>query len=296
MHHEEFRLEDGRRLAYAYYGPKNGYPVLYFHGTPSSRLEPMLLGNYGVDLDALLLAANTRLIAIDRPGMGFSDFNPKGNFLSFAGDVKQLLQHLQINRTQVLCWSGGGPYALALSHQYPDLVNDCHIICGFSRKFDKKVEMLMGMNKWYFRIARRTPWILKSAMNMLKKKRVKRAVPQWITGLPYVDYQLISSPEMLQKLSVLSMKEAAAHGAKGPVYEARGYYREPGYQLNNITIPVHYWWGMLDMSVIRLHAEAVEKKVPKAVMHYREREGHLSLYVNCFKDVLEVISSIRERK
>jgi hypothetical protein len=65
-----------------------------------------------------------------------------------------------------------------------------------------------------------------------------------------------------------------------------------GFDLRGISVPVHYWWGTSDMSVIRLHAEEVERKVPGAVMHYRQNEGHLSLYVNAFKDVLDVISSV----
>jgi pimeloyl-ACP methyl ester carboxylesterase len=36
-------LPDGRKVAYAEFGQPDGYPVLYFHGSPSSRLEPLLL-------------------------------------------------------------------------------------------------------------------------------------------------------------------------------------------------------------------------------------------------------------
>jgi hypothetical protein len=88
------------------------------------------------------------------------------------------------------------------------------------------------------------------------------------------------------------MKEACRNGAKGPVQEARIYYENYGFGLEEIHQAIHYWWGTLDMSVIRLHAEEVEKKAPNAVMHYREGEGHLSLYVNHFKDVLQTIRSI----
>lgn len=38
-------LPDKRQLAYAEYGDPNGLPVLYFHGAPSSRLEPLILGD-----------------------------------------------------------------------------------------------------------------------------------------------------------------------------------------------------------------------------------------------------------
>jgi pimeloyl-ACP methyl ester carboxylesterase len=292
MQEEKFLLKDGRTLAFAFYGPSSGKPVFYFHGTPSSRLEPQLLGAYGVDLGSVLLASNLRLIAVDRPGIGLSDFNPQGDFLSFAADVAQLSAHLNIRISEVLSWSGGGPYSLALVHQFPEVFRACHIICGFSRQFHRDVEMLMGMNKWYFILARRVPSVLRTGMSLLARKKANRSLPQWITGLPYVDYALIRKPELLEQLSLLTMKESVRKGARGAVYEARGYYRPLGFDLRGISVPVHYWWGTSDMSVIRLHAEEVERKVPGAVMHYRQNEGHLSLYVNAFKDVLDVISSV----
>ena len=36
---------DGRKLAYAEFGQPDGYPVLYLHATPSSRLEPLIIGD-----------------------------------------------------------------------------------------------------------------------------------------------------------------------------------------------------------------------------------------------------------
>ena len=63
-------LHDGRKVGYAVYGTAEGVPVLYFHGTPSSRLEPQLLNFYGVDIEDYLAKKRLRLIAVDRPGMG----------------------------------------------------------------------------------------------------------------------------------------------------------------------------------------------------------------------------------
>jgi pimeloyl-ACP methyl ester carboxylesterase len=61
-------LPDGRKLAYAEYGKPDGHPILHFHGSMSSRLEPLFFG------DDLLNHYGLRFIALDRPGMGQSDF------------------------------------------------------------------------------------------------------------------------------------------------------------------------------------------------------------------------------
>ena len=284
-------LKDGRQLAFALYGPDEGYPVLYFHGTPSSRLEPGLLIAFDVDLDGLLEQSKIRLIAVDRPGMGGSSFHPHGGFLSFAADLKQLTDFLDIRTCAVMGWSGGGPYALAMAHQYPLLVRSVCILCGFSRHFDKEVFQVMGFNKWYFRLAKFVPWLLMRAMNMLRGSGIKRFVPQQFSGLAYVDYALLEDRAALQAVFSHTLKEACRRGARGAVYEARSYYRPFGFLLSEIQQNVHYWWGTLDMSVSRVHAEAVEKMVPRAVMHYREKEGHLSMYIKGFPEAIQQLTN-----
>lgn len=143
-----FTLNDGRKLSYAVYGPENGNPVLYFHGTPSSRREPLLLQAYGIDIHALLHHAGIRLIAPDRHAL--TTFSRHRTFQSFADDALTLLQHFDIQQCPVLCWSGGGTYALAIADKHPQVVKGVYILCGFTRQFDKGVMEHMGLNKWYF--------------------------------------------------------------------------------------------------------------------------------------------------
>src|SRR5205823_4354777 len=97
-----FTLKDYRKLSYAMYGPADGKPVLYFHGTPSSRREILILESYGIDTEALLTQCGLRIIAPDRHA--FTSFYPKQTFNSFADDVVQLLDHLNISKCAVLCW------------------------------------------------------------------------------------------------------------------------------------------------------------------------------------------------
>ena len=291
MRESIFKLKEGRSLSYAIFGRPEHRPVLYFHGTPSSRLEPMLINSFGGDLDRLLDEAGLQLIAVDRPGMAFSTFNPAGNFLSFANDVLQLMQAIGLDHCPVLCWSGGGPYALAAAHQLPQHIESVHIICGFTRTFGPDVTSQMGMNRWYFYLARNSAFFLRSAMNVISHKKTTVSPPRRITGLPHEDYRLIQNPMMLEELSKHTLKQATRFGSRGAVYEANNYYRDFGFSLENIHQPIHYWWGTKDMTVIRLHPEALESRAPHPVMHYREGEGHLSLYIHCFKEILQTVAS-----
>ncbi|HWJ27120.1 MAG TPA: alpha/beta hydrolase [Flavisolibacter sp.] len=289
MTDQTITLTDGRILCYAVYGPETGQALWYFHGTPSSRLEPLLLDAYSINLNHLLERYNLKLIAIDRPGMGFSSYNKEENFLSFTKDVEQLRMFLKIDRCPVLCWSGGGPFALAMANQYPEQISGVYIFCGLSRRLDDEVLKEMGTNKIYFNTARYAPWILDSVMSLIRKSKINYLPPQKLTGLPDVDYQLLNDPKHLRRLTDYTLKEACRNGARGPVHESRMYFNHYGFNLSDIMQPVHYWWGTEDLSVIRLHAEAVEKQVPHSTMHYYQGEGHFSLFLKYFEEALATI-------
>ncbi|MBE0681614.1 MAG: hypothetical protein IH589_06840 [Anaerolineales bacterium] len=79
---QQIQLRDGRRLGYDEHGASNGKPLFYFHGSPSSHLESNLY--FG---DDLLQALNVRLIAVDRPGLGLSNFQPQRRLLDWSNDM-----------------------------------------------------------------------------------------------------------------------------------------------------------------------------------------------------------------
>lgn len=109
---QTFSLPDGRVLGYAEYGLPNGYPVFYFHGFPTSRLEARGTG-------AIARRRGLRIIAVDRPGFGLSTFQPQRRITDWPTDVQAFARHLQLDKFAVLGISGGGPYALACAHAIP---------------------------------------------------------------------------------------------------------------------------------------------------------------------------------
>lgn len=281
-----FTLNDKRKISYAVYGPDDGKPVLYFHGTPSSRKEILLLQSFGVEVEDLLYKLNLKIIAPDRGALTTHD--PKRSFFSFAADAEQLLRHLGVQHCPVLCWSGGGPYSLAMAYRYPELIEGVYILCGITRRIDKAVLQQMGLNKWYFITGRYTPFLLYAGLSIMRHKETAYLPPQKFTGLPYVDYRLLQPT--IKTVAGVTMKEATRKGAGPMVHEAANYSRDYGFSLKDIVQPIHYWWGTLDMAVVELHALEIEQHAQHAVMHYREGEGHLSLYVNYFGEALQAIS------
>src|ERR671934_2916699 len=119
------RLRDGRRLGYAEWGDPGGRPLLYFHGWPGSRVE----GRLG---DEAARAQGVRLIALDRPGMGLSDYQPRRALVDWPVDVSQVTAALGLDRFAVLGISGGGPYAAACAWKLSEQLAGAGIVSGLA--------------------------------------------------------------------------------------------------------------------------------------------------------------------
>src|SRR5438046_6812360 len=119
----QLRLRDGRRLGYCEHGVRAGKPILYFHGWPGSRIEAQLAA-------PAARRYNARLIAVDRPGFGMSDFKAHRTLLDWPADVAELADTLGLDRFAVAGVSGGGPYALACARRIPDRLTSVIVVCG----------------------------------------------------------------------------------------------------------------------------------------------------------------------
>lgn len=94
-HSDTLLLPDGRKLGYAEYGSPTGRAVLFVHGHPGSRVEAAHLHDLGVQLEA-------RIIAPDRPGVGWSSPQPDRTLLDYPKDLEHLADHLKLERYGVL--------------------------------------------------------------------------------------------------------------------------------------------------------------------------------------------------
>ena len=114
-----------RQLAADLVGHPAAPAVLLVHGTPDSRLarhpDP-----------AATVAAGVRLVAVDRPGFGHSTVDPDGDPTSFATDAVRLLDHLALDKVDVLAWSAGASWALALGAVAPERVRSITILGGLA--------------------------------------------------------------------------------------------------------------------------------------------------------------------
>lgn len=106
-------LVDGRRVAFDDRGDAGGDVLLFFHGTPDTRLARH-------PDDSIVSDLGLRLIAADRPGLGGSDPDPTATPTSVADDHAALLDHLGVPTVHIVAWSAGTIPALAFAGSFPD--------------------------------------------------------------------------------------------------------------------------------------------------------------------------------
>jgi len=98
-------LPSGRVVQARSDGPLDAPAILYFHGTPDSRLFIDVLA-------PLAVSSPVRVIAFDRPGYGGSDAEPF-TLGSVAEDAGAVMDAYGVDRFAAVGQSGGGPFALA---------------------------------------------------------------------------------------------------------------------------------------------------------------------------------------
>lgn len=267
---QTIRLRDGRTLAYAEYGDPDGTPVLFFHGTPGSRLMTVPAWD-----DASL---GIRLIAPDRPGVGLSDYKPGRALLDWPDDVRELADALELDRFVVAGVSGGGPHSLACAYKLTDRALRAGVISG-AAPIDTP-EALAGMhrgNRVVFTLARRAPFVLRvimGASGAVAKRAPTRLMDRMSKQLPPADREILADPELRSAL-LKEMPESYRQGARAVVDEAVFFAKPWGFRMEDITIPVLLWHGTEDRNAPLAMAKEMERRIPNCTATYYEGDGHL---------------------
>ena len=100
---KQFKLPDGRSLDYHVAGAKDGFPLVFIHGTPGAYLSIP-------SLEVACEQKDVRLITFSRAGAGGSTRNKGRRIVDVVPDIKALLGHLGVDRCVVGGWSGGGTH------------------------------------------------------------------------------------------------------------------------------------------------------------------------------------------
>lgn len=279
----QMTLHDGRTLCFAEYGDPNGYPIFFFHGTPGSRLQ-------AADFHDTALASHCRFFGVDRAGQGLSSINKQHSLLSWADDIRQLADHLNIHQFSIVAHSGGAPFAMACAYTIPERVARVAIVAGMGPTLmpTSNEGLSYGMRIIHI-LVRNIPgmaWLLMEVnQRMLSNPdRFKRMLRQ----LPDVDRIILENPAQWSSLMSTTI-EAFRQGAAGPAREFQLLLRKWGFDLSKITCPVTIWYGQLDKQAPFSHAKIYEQLLPNAELKISEEDGHISMLYHHTEEIFESV-------
>lgn len=271
-------LPSGRRIAYESYGALEGAPVLFFQGTPSSRLmHPP---------DAITNEQNVRLVVIDRPGFGGSDPAPGRTLLNWAEDVGYVMDHLQLAKFRVVGVSGGAPYALATAWRWPDRVL-AGCVCAGSGPLDVPGALrgaAMSRQAGYW-VARRWPWLLRRAIRRQTQQSIEEFARRYTAHNPAADQALIAQPEF-RAMYVANLKEGLRQGWQAFAADVMLVARPWGFDLGEIRVPVHFWHGDRDTSTPLAMSEGMAARIPRSALTTLAGHGHLFVFGPLWRPIL----------
>jgi pimeloyl-ACP methyl ester carboxylesterase len=236
-------------------------------------------------------ASGVRLVGIDRPGSGLSDFKPGWRMLEWPGDVVQLGERLTRERFAILGWSGGAPYAAACAYQVPDQISACGLVASMGPA-DMDVRGAMARNQIWRTLAQRAPWSLRSMLWLLYGRfghdpaKFEASLVRMQAEVSEPDRQVYARPEIMRAMAE-AMAEAFRQGMQGQAYEARLLYSPWGFDLGQMChSQIRLWHGEQDWNIPPAIGRSIAAAMHGSQATFYPDEGHLSILVNRAGEIL----------
>jgi pimeloyl-ACP methyl ester carboxylesterase len=292
---QHFSVEsDGRVLDAIVSGPETGVPLVFHHGTPMSCVQ----------FTPFVDAANERglrTITYSRPVYGGSTRDEGRSVADAARDTAAILDAVDTQRCLSLGWSGGGPHALACAALLPDRVAACATIAGVGASDADDLDFLAGMGEsnieefGYFVTGDDDAAIafMRAYAEETRDETPEHVIEALRSLLPPIDIDAIRDD--LGWFFVESDKESFRSGIWGWFDDDRAFASPWGFELSSIQVPVTIWQGEQDLMVPIAHGRWLASRVPGARAELAADDGHLSLAVGRFGDILDELTAAQER-
>jgi pimeloyl-ACP methyl ester carboxylesterase len=274
----------GRQLEVLVSGPDDGLPLVFHNGTPGGLVA------FG-PMTAAAAERGLRTIMYARPGYGASTAVPDRRVADAADDVAALLDRLGAGQFMTCGWSGGGPHALACAARLPGRCLAAATIAGVAPYSAEGLDWLGGMgeeNVQEFGAAlagetELTAFLTKEAAAL--REVTAGQVAEGLGGLASdVDKSAITG-EFAGYLAE-SFRAGVRSGIAGWRDDDLAFISGWGFALE-APVPVSVWQGDQDMMVPFAHGQWLAARWQGATARLMPGEGHLSLAVAKFGDILD---------
>jgi pimeloyl-ACP methyl ester carboxylesterase len=267
---------EGRTVMVRDAGDPEGFPLVYFHGTPGSRLDV----TFGDELSQEL---GVRVISFDRPGHGRSE--PASYTLeSVARDAAAVADNLGVDRFATLGWSGGGPFALAAAAVLGERVTRVGL-AGANAPFQ---EMPGAMDAFTDNDRAALAFLPEQPGRAAEQFRIgNEETLQGLMsvrddeGAPWIDWMwgdtdpgVVSDP-VLRRVLYFVVHEGLRQGPMGICWDNVAWVGAWGFGLDDVRRPVQLWYGEQDQMAPPVNGQWLRDHLPDATLTVYTGEGHL---------------------
>ena len=237
------------------------------------------------------VSERVRLVALDRPGYGNSDFRPR-TLADWPGDVVEVADALEIDRFAIYGLSGGAPFALACAAILAARVSATAIVAGLGMTtVPEDFARLEVFVRTSFRLARSAPVlsrIVNRALAVALKWRPEVLNTLLAAGMSKPDCDVLEDREVAATLAA-SLREALRPGSQGASHELAALARPWNFDVTTIRSPCFVWHGEQDSTVPVEMARRIASLIPGCTATFLPGEGHFSLPLRHSHTVLRAL-------
>jgi pimeloyl-ACP methyl ester carboxylesterase len=254
----------------------SGIPILILHGSPGGIDAARSMSHF-LDKDRF------RIICLSRPGYLNTPLSPVHRSIDAEADlIIALLDALQIPRTGVLAWSGGGPAAYQLAARYPHRISALVAIAAVSSAAVPPkphiAERIMFGTKLGDRIVK-----------FLTSHSPEHVVEAALEGegslrgdeLHALAEQVMADPAQRQLVLEMALTVNIGGGRKeGWQNDIENFASIKSLELEQVQCPVLLIHGEVDTDVLLRYSEAAHERLPLSSLIVMPRGTHLSFYAH----------------
>ena len=277
------KLTDGRFLEYFDNGIVSTSAIVLHHGTPGH-------GHTWAAWLELAASRGIRAISYSRAGYGISDRNEGRTVISNTRDVRELLDSFGIRDFVSIGWSGGGPHALATT-----VLAGCKgaiSLAGVGSYGAEDLDFTAGMGP-------------ENEIEFGEALKGEKAVSEWMEANA-IAFKNVTGEEVRAAFGGLigdadkavlegtyaedfatTMRKGLAVSFDGWIDDDLEVVQPWGFNLSEISLPVHIWQGDDDFMVPKAHSYWLEKHIPGSKLNFVPGHGHISLVVKYSDQILD---------
>ncbi len=280
----QLTLADGRKLEYTDNGVESSNTLIFHHGT-----------TIGFDVWnawlKLCLESGVRAVALNRPGVGASTRKPGRRMADDVSDVRELIEHLEVERFVSVGWSGGG--GRALGSAFIDGCVGVHTIAGIPSQDPNDPRWMAAVSlerheKAQINRADFEALLKTRSANFDEEKDVTSAfmladLEQYLPRFAdFKDEYTVFADDFARSIRV-----ALANGPEADADDYAANIHLWGFDIDQINKPVTIWHGDLDEDVEIQYGEYNQSQIPGSKFVRLEGLGHIDIMVEARDAILK---------